>query len=96
MAHCKDRVFPSELLASVAPDASRLLLHIAIQNKNAPASAIAVRLDSIGRELSLQPLYELPTDAQQLSERALHALLDICLVGWILIGTIPQAAYLLQ
>jgi hypothetical protein len=93
MAHYKDRVFPSELLASVAPEASRLLLHIAIQNKNAPASAIAVRLDSIGRDLSSQPLYELPADAQQLSERALHALSDICLVGWILLGTNHPAAH---
>jgi hypothetical protein len=93
MAHCKDRVFPSELLASVAPEASKLLLRIAIQNKNGPASAIAVRLDSIGRDLSSQPLYELPADAQQLSERALRALLDICLVGWILLGTTPQAVY---
>ncbi|KNG45787.1 S8 family Peptidase [Stemphylium lycopersici] len=79
MAHCKDRAFPSEFLASVALVASELLLNIAIENKNAPASAIAVRLHSIGHNLSSQLLYELPADAQQLSERALHALLDICL-----------------
>jgi len=89
MAHCKGREFPSELLALVATEASKLLLRIAIRNKNAPASAIAARLSFIGRDLSSQPLYELPADAQQLSERALHALLDICLVGWILVGTTP-------
>jgi hypothetical protein len=81
MAHCKDRAFPSELLASVAVEASSLLLSIAMQNGNGPASAIATRLYFLDSNLASQPLYELPADVQQLSEKALHALLDICLVG---------------
>ncbi|KAH8707478.1 S8 family peptidase [Phaeosphaeriaceae sp. PMI808] len=78
MAPNKDRAFPSELLASVAPEAYELLLLFAIQNRNAPASGIAGRLKYIGDELTSQSLYELPADAQQLSERALDDLLEIC------------------
>jgi hypothetical protein len=81
MVQWKDRVFPSELLASVALEASNLLFPIAIAKKNGPAGEIAVRLRYIATELSTQQLYELPTDAQQLSEIVLHKLLDICLVG---------------
>ncbi|EUC41826.1 hypothetical protein COCMIDRAFT_40035 [Bipolaris oryzae ATCC 44560] len=78
-ANCKDRVFPSKLLASVALEASELLLRNSIQNKNAPVSSIAVRLGYIGRDLLSQPLYELPANVQQFLERSLHFLLDICL-----------------
>jgi len=81
MAPNKDRAFPSELLASVAPEAYELLLRFAIQSRNAPASGIAGRLKYIGDELTSQSLYELPADAQQLSERALDDLLAICTVG---------------
>ncbi|KIW24023.1 uncharacterized protein PV07_09762 [Cladophialophora immunda] len=78
MEHSKNRVFASELLASVALEASNVLFPIAVANKSALAANIASRLFYIAPHLSTQGLYQLPPDTQNLSLRALHDLLEIC------------------
>lgn len=81
MGHSKIHVFASELLASVALEASEILFPIAIVNKSGSAGEIATRLRYIAGELSTQELYQLPPDTQNLSLQALQDLLEICKVG---------------
>ena len=78
MEHPKTQVFASEYLASVAPEASDVLLDIAIQNKSGSASQIATRLLYIADELSKQGLYQLPPIVQSLSLQILRDLVNIC------------------
>ena len=80
MGHLKAQVFASELLASVAPEASDVLFPVAIKNKSGSAAEIAIRLKYIADELSKQELYQLPPDTQSLSLRALQDLVEICSV----------------
>jgi hypothetical protein len=81
MEHSRIHVFASELLASVALEASVVLLDIAVANMSGSAGAIAARLLYIAEDLSTQALYQLPPDTQNLSLQALQDLLEICKVG---------------
>lgn len=81
MGHPKSRVFASEMLASVASEASDILFPIAIANMSASAGEIATRLRYIGGDLLEQQLYQLPPDIQSLCLQALQDLLKICKVG---------------
>jgi hypothetical protein len=83
MGHRKTQVFASELLASVAVEASDVLFPVAIDNKSGSAAEIAIRLRYIADELSKQELYQLPPDTQSLSFRALQDLVEICNVGHV-------------
>lgn len=78
MGHLKPQVFASELLASVAPEASVVLFPVAIENKSGSAAEIAIRLRYIADELSKQELYQLPPGTQSLSLQALQDLVEIC------------------
>ena len=77
MRHLKTQVFASELLASVTPEASAVLLPAAIENKSALAAEIAVRLQHIADDLSKQELYQLSPNTQSLSLQALQDLVEI-------------------
>ncbi|KAF7503910.1 hypothetical protein GJ744_002991 [Endocarpon pusillum] len=85
MGHLKTQVFASELLASVAVEASEVLLGVAIKNKSGSAGEIATRLGYIAIELSKQELYQLPPDTQSLSLQALQDLVEIC--NWPTLST---------
>jgi hypothetical protein len=81
MGNSKANSFASELLASVSKEASEYLFRFAISNKSASAGAIATRLAVIASELSVQKLYHLPPETQNLSVQALQDLLEISEVG---------------
>ncbi|EXU99024.1 peptidase S8 family protein [Metarhizium robertsii] len=85
MGHPKSRVFASEMLASVASEASDILFPIAIANMSASAGEIATRLRYIGGDLLEQQLYQLPPDIQSLCLQALQDLLKIC--KWPVLST---------
>lgn len=76
----RTRVFASDMLASVAAEASEILFPIAIANMSASAGEIATRLRYIGGDLLTQGLYQLPPDIQTLCLQALKDLLKICKV----------------
>lgn len=78
MEHLKTQVFASELLASVALEASNVLFPVAKENKSGSAAEIAIRLQYIADELSQQELYQLPPDTQSRSLQALRDLVAIC------------------
>ncbi|KAH8812803.1 S8 family peptidase [Xylogone sp. PMI_703] len=85
MGHSKIHVFASEVLASVAGDASDVLMPIAIKHRSGLAGEIATRLRYIPEYLSAQELYQLPPDAQILSLQALQDLVEIC--NWPTLST---------
>ncbi|CZR61671.1 uncharacterized protein PAC_11568 [Phialocephala subalpina] len=92
MRHLKTQVFPSELLASVASEASEVLIPIAIANMSGPAGEIATRLRYIAEDLSKQALYQLPPDTQNLSLQALQDLVEIC--NWPTLSTAGSCLHL--
>ncbi|KAK9443467.1 S8 family Peptidase [Metarhizium brunneum] len=81
----RTRVFASDMLASVAAEASEILFPIAIANMSASAGEIATRLRYIGGDLLTQGLYQLPPDIQTLCLQALKDLLKIC--KWPVLST---------
>ncbi|KAI0515128.1 S8 family peptidase [Xylaria bambusicola] len=77
MAHTQDNLIALQLVASIALESSKILFPLAIANQSGPAANVAIQLKFIAENISEQELSKIPPEAQTVSTKALHDLLQI-------------------